>query len=132
MQGLALTTEQYIEILSLYCTSNKPIIAVAEAPGWEVIGGFPFPTSAEIQLDLFGSVSDESLTLTACLYCVTSGHVGEVAGSRVMITSTIDTRALSSRFQLEGNRNYQVWAQVVGNSGDDYFGYARRIAPQGV
>jgi hypothetical protein len=132
LSSLALTLQQTIEILSLYATSNEPILAVAADPGWNVIGGFPMPTTADILLDLFGSVSDPSLTMIGRLYCVTPGFVGEVSGSRVQLTSTIDTEEFSSQFTLPGNMLYQVQVEVIGNSGDSYFGYARRIAPAGI
>jgi hypothetical protein len=132
LTALALTTQQVIEILSLYATSQEPILAVAVDPGWTVIGGFPMPTTADIRLDAFGSVSDPSLTMIVRLYCVTPGFVGEVSGSRVILTSTIDDQAFSSQFTLPGSMLYQVQAEVVGNAGDSYFGYVRRAAPAGI
>lgn len=132
LSGLALTTEQVIEILSLYATSQQPILAVAADPGWNVIGAFPMPTTADIRLDVIGSVSDPSLTMIARLYCVTPGFVGEVSGSRVQLTSMIDVEVFSSQFTLPGNMLYQVQVEVVGNAGDSYFGYVRRAAPAGI
>lgn len=132
LTGLALTKEETIEILSLYATSNRPILAVAVEPGWEVIGTFPFPVTADIRLDVTGVVSDDSLTLTTRMYCVTDGFVGEVSGSRVLLTSTIDAQAYSSQFTAVGGRLYQIQAQVVGNAGDDFFGYVRRAAPSSI
>jgi hypothetical protein len=133
LSGLALTKEETIEILSLYATSNRPILAVAVEPGWEVIGSLGrFPATADIRLDVTGIVSDSSLVLTTRLYCVSPGFVGEVSGSRVALSSTVDDQAYSSRFTLTGGRVYQVQSQIVGNEGNDYFGYMRRAAPASV
>jgi hypothetical protein len=131
-ESLALSLEQTIDILSLYSSAAQSILAVATEPGWNVIGAFPMPTSADIRLDVIGSVSDPSLTLTARVYCVTAGYAGEVGGSRVLIASTIDVQAFSNKFRLTGRRLYQVQVQVVGNAGDNYFGLVRRAAPAGV
>jgi hypothetical protein len=131
MQTLGLTTEQFIEVISLYSAPQTPIAAVAAEPGWFVIGGFFMPASATIRLDLIGSVSDDSLTLSTRLYCVTDGFAGVVGGSLVSLATVVDTRQLSSAFTLEGGRLYQVQAQVVGDAGDDFFGYVRRLTPAG-
>src|SRR3954454_14329922 len=122
LTSLALTKAETIEILSLYSSAQQSIIAVATEPGWNVIGAFPMPTTAEIRLDLVGSVSDDSLLMTCRMYCVTPGFIGEVAGSRAQLSSTIDAEVFSSQFTLAGGRLYQVQCQVVGNAGDDYFG----------
>lgn len=132
LSGLALTTQQTIEILSLYATSQQPILAVVADPGWTVVGTFPMPTTADIRLDLIGSVSDPSLTMIARLYCTTAGFAGEVSGSRVQLTSLIDAEMFSAQFTLNGGRIYQVQAEVTGNAGDSYFGYVRRAAPAGI
>lgn len=132
LSGLALTTQQTIEILSLYATSQQPILAVAADPGWTKIGSFPMPTTADIRLDVIGSVSDPSLTMTTRLYCVTPGFVGEVSGSRVSLGATIDTEVFSAQFTLTGGRVYQVQTEVTGNAGDSYFGYVSRVAPAGI
>lgn len=129
--GIALSLEQAVDIISMYSSSARSILAVAAAPGWEVVGTFPMPATADLRLDLIGSVSDLSLTMTALLYCVTPGFVGEVANSRAALSSTIDTETFSQKVTLTGGRLYQVWAQVVGNAGDDYFGQVRRAAPAG-
>lgn len=132
LSGLALTTEQVIEILSMYSSSAQSIVAVVTEPGWNVIGAFPMPTTADIRLDVIGSVSDPALTMTARLYCVTPGSVGEVSGSRASIASAIDTEVFSAQFTLQGGCLYQVQVQVVGAAGDNYFGLVRRAAPAGI
>lgn len=129
LSGLALTTQQILEIISMYSSAQESIIAVAAEPGWNVIGAFPMPTTANVLLDVIGSVSDSSLTMTTRVYCVTPGFVGEVSGSRVQLSSTIDTEVFSAQFALTGSRLYQVQAEVVGAAGDDFFGMLRRAAP---
>ena len=133
LTGLALTKAETIEILSLYATSNRPLLGRAVGPGWEVIGSLGrFPVTADIRLDVTGIVSDSSLVLTTRLYCTTWGFVGEVSGSRVQLASTVDDQAYSSQFTLVGGRVYQVQSQVIGNEGDSYFGYVRRAAPSSI
>ncbi len=129
MEGLALTLEQSIEVVSMYSSSAQSVIAVATEPGWNVIGAFPMPATALIRLDMIGSVSDALLVMTARAYCITPGAVGEVSGSRVVLASVTDVRVLSGSFSLTGNRLYQVQVQVVGAAGDDYFGLVRRLSP---
>lgn len=132
LSGLALTTEQTIEILSLYSSSAQSILAVAAEPGWNVIGAFPMPTTADIRLDVIGSVSDPSLAMNARMYCVSPGFVGIVSGSSVQLTSVVDVEVFSGQFTLVGGLLYQVQAEVVGNAGDSYFGLVRRAAPAGI
>lgn len=129
--GIALSIADQIEIVSLYASAAERVDAVATAPGWTVVGGFPMPTTASIRLEVLGSVSDASLLMSIQLYCTTPGFVGVVAGSNVAISSLSDVSAYSSVFDLAGGRQYQVQAQVVGNAGSSYFGNVRRAAPSG-
>lgn len=131
MQTLALTTQQTIEVISLYSSSGQSILGVAAAPGWTVIGAFPMSATASVRLDVIGSVSDVSLTMTVQMYCVSLGFAGVVSGSQVQVTSLIDAEVFSGLFTLTGGRLYQVQAQVVGNAGDSFFGMVRRAAPAG-
>jgi hypothetical protein len=117
-------------------TSLASIAAVTAAPGWNVIGAFPVTGTGvqNVVLDVIGSVSDPSLTLTVRLYCVTPGFVGPVVGvggtpGTAVITSTTDHEVFSSTIQLQAGRLYQVQAQVTGAQGDDYFGLVRRATP---
>lgn len=131
MQGLALTTEQIIEILSMYATAEQTLDAVAATPGWNVIGAFPMPATAKVRLDVLGLVSDASLQLRARFYCVTDGAVGPVSGSEAVLTDQSDERAYSGVVELVANRTYQIQAEVTGNAGTNYFGTVRRAAPVG-
>lgn len=110
-------------------TSTTPVLAVLTEPGWQVIGSFSPDADGDANLSAIGSVSSSLLVMTARLYCVEPGSVGEVTGSRATIASTVDTRASSARFTLSGGRLYQVQAQVVGSVGDDYFGILRAAMP---
>jgi hypothetical protein len=129
--GIALTPEQSIDIVSMYSSAAQSIFGVASEPGWTVVGAFYMPVTANIRLDVIGSVSDSSLIMTTRLFCTSVGFEGEILGSRAIVGSTIDDRQLSSAFDLTGGRLYQVQTQVVGNAGDDYFGIVRRAAPIG-
>lgn len=112
--------------------STAAIPAVVSEPGWYVLGVVPVDADQDSKLELIGSVSGGSLVLTARLYCISSGTVGEVTGSRVSTSSTIDFRVISpAKFRLSANRLYQVHAQVVGAAGDFYFGLVRRAIPIG-
>jgi len=110
-------------------TSATPILAVVNEPGWQVIGAFAPDSDGDANLTVIGSVSNVALTMTARLYCVETGFVGEVSGSRAIIASTVDALVSSGRFTLFGGRLYQVHVQVVGNAGEDYFGLVRSAAP---
>ncbi len=131
MQTLSLTTEQVIEVLSLYATADTTIYGVVSAPGWIVIGSFPMPASADIRLDAMGSVSGPSLVMSVRLYDTTPGFIGPVSGSTATIVSTTMAEVYSSTFSVVGGHTYQVQAQVVGNVGNNYFGSAHRVAPIG-
>lgn len=130
-ESLALTQEERLQIVSMYATSARQIDAVAVAPGWEVIGGFPMRVSADVRLEAFGSVSDPSLTLSVCLYCISVGFEGIVTGSTATLAgNTIDADAFSARCSLVGGLLYQVWAQVTGGLGLGLYGQVRRAAPE--
>lgn len=131
MQGLALTTEQIVEILSAYAAPAQTIEAVAATPGWTVIGAFSMPVTFDIQLAAIGSVSDAALTLRVRLYCVTPGFVGAVGGASLLITSTTDVRAESGVFTLTGGRVYQFQAECTGAAGDGLFGVVQSAFPVG-
>lgn len=126
MQGFALTTEQIIEILSVYSTPEREIEAVAATPGWNVIGAFVMPASADILVDIMGSVSVDSLTLRVRLYDITPGSIGVVSGSIAQLNSETDVQAYSGRITLQGGHKYQFQAEVTGGSGDGFFGVLRR------
>jgi hypothetical protein len=133
MQGLAVTTEQIIEILSVYATAEQYLEAVAATPGWYVIGGFPMPATADLRLDVIGSVSDDSaLQLRVRLYCVTPGQLGVVSGSEATLNSETDVQAYSGKITLTGGRLYQFQAEVTGAAGANYFGAVRRATLAGV
>ena len=132
MQGLELTTEQIIEILSVYATAEQYLEAVAATPGWNVIGAFTMPASAELRVDMIGSVSDAGLALRVRLYDITAGSVGAVSGSTAQLNSTTDTQAYSGVVELVGGHKYQFQAEVTGLAGSAYFGVVRRAMPVGV
>lgn len=131
MQGLALTPEQIIEILSVYATAEEYIDAVAATPGWTVIGAFAMPATADVLVDLVGLVSDASLTLRVRLYCTTPGAVGVVSGSTAQLTSTTDLQVGSGVVSLTGGRAYQFQAEVTGAAGSGFFGVVRRATLAG-
>lgn len=130
--NIALTKEETIEILSMYAVAEERTDAVATAPGWECIGGFPMLATADIRLEVLGSVSDASLVMTTRVYDITVGFEGPVTGSDVNISTVLDAQAFSGVFTLIGGHDYQVHCQVVGAAGDAYFGQVLRAAPAGV
>jgi len=132
MQGLALTQEQIIEILSVYATAEQYIDAVAATPGWNVIGGFTMPASADVLVDVIGAVSNAALALRVRLYCTTSGSVGAVSGSEAQLATTTDSQAFSGVVSLVGGRTYQFQAEVTGAAGTGYFGAVRRATLAGI
>ena len=133
MQGLALTTEQIIEILSVYATAERIIDAVAATPGWHVIGAFSMPASADVLVDAMGSVSDDaSLTLRVRLFDITPGSVGPVSGSLASTTSETDVKFTSGVITLTGGHLYQFQAEVTGGASSSLYGAVRRATLAGV
>ncbi len=120
MKGVALTTEEQLEIIASVQTGNKVVLAVAAAPGWNVIGEFYLPVGAPARLEAIGAVSDASLAMTVRLFDL--ADVAAISGSPARLTALSYTRVLSGLFDLLGGRTYQIQAQVVGNLGDTYFG----------
>ena len=131
MQGFALTPEQIIEILSVYATADQQILAVATTPGWYVIGAFTMPATAEVVVDILGSVSDAALSLRVRLYCLTAGHIGPVSGSTAQLSNVVDSPAKSGLITIEGGRQYQFQAEVTGGVRDDKFAVVRRATLTG-
>lgn len=132
MKGFGLTYEQIIEVLSVYATAEQQIAAVAASPGWHVLGTFTMPASAPLITDVFASVTDASLVCRVRLYDITPGSVGEVSGSRAETNATQDTQVFSGVITLTGGHIYQWQAEVVGASGDAFFGVVRRATLDGV
>lgn len=133
MPGFALTQEQIIEILSVYATAERIIDAVAATPGWHVIGAFTMPASADVLVDVVGSVSDDSaLTLRVRLFDITPGSVGPVSGSTASTTSETDVRFTSGSITLTGGHLYQFQAEVTGGSGSSLYGAVRRATLSGI
>lgn len=132
MQGLGLTQEQIIEILSVYATAEQYLDAVAATPGWYVIGAFTMPATADLRTDVLGAVSDPSLTLRVRLYCVSPGAVGPVSGSEATLGTLSDSQALSGAISLTAGLIYQFQAEVTGAAGSGYFGVVRRATLAGV
>lgn len=131
MQGLALTQEQIIEVLSVYATAEQYIDAVVTTPGWVVIGAFTMPATADVRVDALGSVSNSALALKIRLYCVTTGAVGAVSGSDAQLSSTTDSQVYSGVISLAAGRMYQFQAEVTGVAGGTYFGVVRRATLAG-
>jgi hypothetical protein len=132
MKGFGLTYEQIVEVLSVYATAEQQIAAVDDSPGWHVLGTFTMPASAQLVTDVFASVTDSSLLCRVRLYDITPGFVGEVSGSRAETNATHDNQVWSGVITLEGGHIYQWQAEVVGDSGDGFFGVVRRATLDGV
>jgi hypothetical protein len=126
MPGLGLTQTPEFEVLATYSAPEQVIPAVEATPGWYVVGAFRMPVSAEVRAEVFGSVSDASLTMRARLFCITPGSVAPVSGSTVTITSATDVRALSGLFTLPAG-DYQMQVEVVGGVDDALFGSIKNM-----
>ncbi len=131
MQGFALTQEQIIEILSVYATAERVIDAVAATPGWNVIGAFSMPATADLHIDVIGSVSDAALTLRVRLFDITPGSIGPVSGSEASTTSRTDVQFMGGAITLTGGRRYQFQAEVTGGASSSLYGVVRRATLAG-
>lgn len=107
-----------VEVLSAYYAPQGYVAAVAEGPGWHVIGGFFLQKTTKARLDVFGLVSEAGLTCTVRLFDLED--LEPVSGV-VTITSQTSARALGSQAALVGNRNYQIQAQCVGGGAETDF-----------
>ena len=122
MSGLLLTDNPELEVLTAYAAPEQPVSAVEESPGWFVIGAFHMPLTAQVRLELLGSVSEEGLFMRARLFCITEGQLGPIAASVFSLEDTTTVRKLSATFQLVGGRDYQMQIEVTGAEGPTSFG----------
>lgn len=119
MEGLALTAEETIEVLSTYTASEQVIAAVATTPGWYVVGAFHMRVTFEARLAVIASVSNASLTLRARLFdLVTLLPLDAI----ISIQSTTDVFQTSPSVALTGGHDYQMQVEVTGGAGDTLFG----------
>jgi hypothetical protein len=126
MPGLGLTQTPEFEVLATYSAPEQVVPAVEATPGWYVVGAFRMPIAAEVKAEVYGSVSDDSLTMRGRLFCITSGSVGPVSGSTATITSTTDVRALSGLFTLPAG-DFQMQIEVTGDEGEELFGSLKNM-----
>lgn len=124
-QGFALTQAASLEIIAAYGSPQVMIPAVDATPGWQVLGAFFLPKSTRARLDALMMVSDPSLTCRVRLYDASPGAIA--AAARVipgLATSQSLTmqRRLGPLVSLVGSKLYQIQAEVIGDSGDTYFG----------
>lgn len=125
MRTIALTTTVQAEVISTFAAPASQIDAVAEEPGWYVVGSFFLPVTATAKLEAIGSVSEEGLVMSVRLFDVEDA--APVDSTTVEISSNETTRATSSAVELTGGRQYQVHAQVIGESGFGNFQTATLI-----
>lgn len=125
-QGFALTTASSIEVIAAYSAPQTVIPAVAASPGWQALGSFYLPKSCSARLDALMMVSDASLTCRVRLYDVTVDATltaaARVIPGGVQTQSTTPVRQLGGVVSLKGGHTYQIQAEVVGDSGESFFG----------
>lgn len=125
-QGFALTNASSIEVVAAYAAPQTTVPAVAATPGWQVLGAFYLPKSCSARLDALMVVSDDSLTCRVRLYDVTAdtslSAAARVIAGGVSTSSTTITRQLGGVVALKAGHTYQIQAEVIGDSGDTYFG----------
>lgn len=126
MQTIPIGTNAIVEVISAYAATNQELPAVFPPPSWVIIGGFYMPATADVKLELVGSVSIVgTLALQVRLFDVDGAVV--VGGSITPnIVGTTDVRVISGAFRLPGKKVYQVQAQCIGTSG---FGIVRSSGP---
>jgi hypothetical protein len=124
MEGLALTAEALIEVLSTYSSTDKVVPAVPATPGWFVVGAFTLKVSAKAVLALIGSVSNASLTMHARLFDLTA--LVPVSGT-IALTDLSDAQRTSPELSLVGGHVYQMQVEVLGDAGDDNFGSVKSL-----
>lgn len=123
-QGFALTEATTLEIIAAYAAPQTMVPAVAETPGWQVLGAFLLPKSVKARLDALVMVSDDSLTCRVRLYDATQRAMlpaDRIIPGLVTTQSTTMQRRLGPLVQLTGGRLYQIQCEVTGDTGDAYF-----------
>lgn len=123
-EGFALTAASTVEVIAAYSTPQTTVLAVAATPGWQVLGAFYMPKSAQARIDALMMVSDASLTCRVRLYDATPGAV---SGSRIVpgyaSTQSLTTiRRFGPLVSLVGGKTYQLQCEVTGDEGDGFFG----------
>lgn len=116
---LGLSNNSGVQIVAAYSTGKEVVQAVAESPGWHVLGGFHLTKSVTCRLEALGQVSAEGLTLRVRLWDMTAL---EPVGSPVQIVSLAPVRRLGGQVSLTGGRHYQVQAECVGGGTEADFG----------
>lgn len=125
--GIALTQDVEVHVLASYVAGLHDIDAVAtSATGWHVCGEFRMAETEAVRLEIFGNVSDPSLVLRVRLFCVEDDAgvdvAAEVSGSAAQLSSTVNARATSGAFELQGGRLYEFQMQVYGGVSTSLFG----------
>lgn len=118
-QGHALENADTIEVVAAFSAAQRLILAVADAPGWYVLGAFYLPKSCDAMLELQGCVTDGALTLQARLFDIAAAQ--PVTGMLISSNPTVPTRMRSGLVTLTGAKTYQIQAQCFGAAGDDKF-----------
>ncbi len=121
-QTIAVTESPMVEIISAFAVANQLIEAVAEEPGWYVLGAFFMPLTSQARLEAIGLVSEAGITMRARLFDLT--EIAPVSGTVVVIEETVDTRKRSGSVELHGGRIYQMQCEVIGDEG---FGVLRNL-----
>lgn len=116
---LSLSDTTSVQIVAAYSTGKEVVQAVAESPGWVVLGGFHLVRSVTCRLEALGQVSGEGLTLRVRLWDMSTL---QAVGSPVQIVSVPPVRRLGGQVSLTGGRHYQVQAECVGGSTEADFG----------
>lgn len=124
MEGLKLSFDELVEVISTYTATEQAIQAVTASPGWYVVGAFKMRASLNVFLSGVVSVSDASLTLRARLFDLTDKVPVPI---QLATQSIIDAYASSGSAELVGQHIYQMQIEVVGNAGEQYFGSMKSL-----
>lgn len=118
--GFLVTTTSTTEIVAAPSFGMELVQAVAATPGWQAVGDFYLPTSADdVSLDVTVLCSKAGLLARVRLYDMTA--LAEVSGSVVSTTAIVGTRLLSGLVNLTGGRRYQMQCECTGSTDADAF-----------
>jgi len=124
MEGLKLSVDELIEVISTYTATEQAIMAVAASPGWYAVGAFKMRATLAVFLGGVVSVSHASLTLRARLFDLTAAVPVEI---QLATQELVDTYTSSGEAELVGGHIYQMQIEVVGNAGEQYFGSMKSL-----
>ena len=124
MEGLKLGPDELLEVITTFSATEQAVPAVTATPGWFVVGAFRMRVTMRVLLSAIVSVSNTALTLRGRLFDMTAGVPVPVFLST---GGMVDAYVQSGAAELRGGHVYQMQVEVVGGSGEEFFGSVKNV-----